>query len=195
MTFTITREFFIPAADLGAEIKVDGSAIVYTWSEDAKILAKGFSGKRAKSDFYLQFSTIERRDVYVAKWFADRKAAEEGIASRKAAKAADRAGLNALVDLPVGTILVESGGYGQTNVTFFKVVGHKGRLTVQVVEVGSKTVSGEGGTAMSDYVAADLNHCGEKITSHRQIAKDAVKGGYHNLYRWDGRPQYRSWYA
>lgn len=46
--------------------------------------------------------------------------------------------LNAVVDLPVGTILKVSGVCEQTNARFYKVVNHFGRLGMVLVEVATK---------------------------------------------------------
>jgi len=199
MRLTLTREFFLPAAELAAVERREGDVVTYAWEADGKILAKGFVGRKNKPVFYHRYNSIDRRQAALDKFFADQKATADLAAARKAAQAAEKASLNAEKDMPVGTVLVSSGGYEQTNVDFYKVVGHFGRLGLKVVQVGSKTVAGEaGGAPMSGYVAADPDSVRGEVFNVRLVAKDSVGGKKFwsdRAWKWDGKPEYCSWYA
>lgn len=195
-TMTLDRAFYLPAAELCADVRSDGDAVTYAWVENGKLLAKGFSGRKAKPDFYHQYSTAERRQAALDKFFADAKATAERKEARKAEKAAEKASMNAAVDFPVGTILEKSGGYEQTNVDFYKVVGHFGKLGVVLVEIAAKhDETRDTGNSMADYVNADPSVEVGKPFNVRQVGKDWVKIKRDVVGKWDGRPQYRSWYA
>jgi hypothetical protein len=198
-TMTLDRAFYLPAAELCADVRSDGDAVTYAWVENGKLLAKGFSGRKAKPDFYHQYGNAERRQAALDRFFANAKEVAERKAARAAEKAAEKAGMNAVVDFPVGTILVSSGGYEQTNVDWYKVVGHFGRLGLKVVQVGSKTVAGEaGGAPMSGYVEADPEMVRSEVFNVRLVGKDSVGGKKFwsdRAWKWDGKPQYHSWYA
>lgn len=203
MRLTLTREFFIPAAELAAVERREGDVVTYAWEADGKILAKGFAGRKNKPVFYHRYNSVERRQAALDKFFADQKEISDRVASRKAAAKAVKAAMNAQVDLPIGTILVQSWGWEQTNINYFKVVGHFGRVGVQIVAIGAKQAEGkETGNSMADYCVPDETSVSEKVVNVRQDSKDSIKvtntEGYAwggSASKWDGKPEYRSWYA
>ena len=101
-------------------------------------------------------------------------------------------------DLPVGTILVQSFGWEQTNISFFQVTEHVSRCKLKVQEIGAKTV--ENSTVshgMADHCVADPDFKG-KILEVRQDSKSSilVPGAQNyswgsSAQMWDGKPRYR----
>ena len=69
MTFTLPRAFFIPAAELNAVERREGDVVTYTWEKDGSILARGFSGRSNKPDFFHRYSTIEARTAAIDRFF------------------------------------------------------------------------------------------------------------------------------
>jgi hypothetical protein len=164
-----------------------------------------FMGKASKPSAYYAARSAESAKAEVLKHLGDAVKVAAAKAARKASMAADKATWNAAVDLPVGTVLVCSWGWEQTNVDFFKVVGHFGRLGVEMVAVGSKTVEGSGSPhGMADEVVADPDRVldGAAVVRAKMANKTAVAVPGHarypwgtNAHKWDGGPCYRSWYA
>ncbi len=208
MALTLTRDFFIPRAEFNAtklESKT-GNGIAYAWIEDRAgkkvILAKGFSGKRNKPDFYHNFGSVEKRDAHVAKFLEEADETFNRKAKAKVDAKAEKAALDCRVDLPVGTVLVQSWGWEQTNIDFFQVVEHVSRTKLKVQKIGATSVPHGGGySSMSDHCIADPTHKGE-IIEVRQDGKGSISVPDTNGYAWgksatlwDGKPRYRSWYA
>lgn len=130
------------------------------------------------------------------------------IASRKAemraAVKAAKAGIDAAVDMPVGTILTNSWGWEQTNVDFFKVVRVAGKATVECVAIGGKMTGDAPPSSMAGYCVADPDKVldGGAIIRMRLTSKTAVavpgKSGRSwgsHASKWDGKPEYTSWYG
>lgn len=201
---TIDRSFYIPSPTLGAVCRTFGSATVYTWQEShrdvVRYYAKGFQGKRAKPSFFYHFPSAEKRDAYVVKFISDAQASDAYRTKCAQERQAARAAMTNK-DLPIGTIMVSSWGYDQTNVDFYKVVGHFGRIGLEVVEVGCKHVEGSGVShGMADHVVADPEVSPDaKVHRVKMTTKTTFRapgyGGDYSVHVWDGRPHYRSWYA
>lgn len=190
-----------PSPDLNARKIEQGTALVYCWELVGKFWAKGYRGKSAKAAFYFTFRSETQRDEYVAKFLADTKASEEYRANLKREQKAARAAMHNATDLPIGTIMVSSWGWEQTNIDFFKVVGHFGRTGLEVVAIGSQRVEGSVlPHGMADHVVADPDVDPEatvhrvKMTSKNGFRVPEMTGDY-TARKWDGSPLYRSWYA
>ena len=198
-TATITHT--PPCASLNARATAQGSATVYAWEAAGKFWAKGFSGKSAKAKFYHTFRTADQRDQFVAKFLEGQKASADYRAQRKAEVASLKAAMHNATDLPIGTLMVSSWGYEQTNVDAFKVVGHFGRIGLIVAEAGLVTVPGSGiSHGMADSVVPDPEIAPDAKTHRvKMTSKDGFRvPGYSGDYtarKWCGRPCYRSWYA
>ena len=197
---TLTREFFIPRPELGAVVTTgaDDCATVYTWTEAGKICAKGFRGAVAKPAFHYTYRTVEQRAAHVSKFIGDAEAAAQLRAKQAAEARWRKASLNAVTGMPIGTLLVNSWGYEQTNVDFYQVVGHQGRVTVRVVAIGAKRVEEATSGAMADTCTPDLDAptTGETFTA-RMVDQDTITlpNSRHHASRWSGRAMHRSWYA
>ena len=97
--------------------------------------------------------------------------------------------------LQVGDILLCTWGYDQTNVDFFQVIKVTAK-TVTVQEVEAEAVSSPNNN-MSDYCVAKRDAFKTKSKPIRKVVHDGnrLSFDYHDAYLWDGKPQYRSWYA
>jgi hypothetical protein len=172
---------------------VQGCATVYLYEVDGMPCARAYKGKSNKSEFHHRYTNEEARTNHVAEFLKRCGVLDEYKAKRKAEAAA----CSAATDLPVGTILCESWGYDQTNVSFYKV-GHVGKKTVKLVAVTPKSVESYPRIgAMSDMCVPDLDNCATEVQLMRQISKESVKNTKLNKRAsvWSGKPLYRSWYA
>ena len=162
-------------------------------------------GKAGKPSAYYAAKSMEAAKLEVEKSLKDAALVAAAKAGNKAKKAEDRKTWDAAKTLPVGTLLSQSGGWEQTNVSGFKVVAVVSRTVVDVVGVGLKsTGAGPGPGAMSDHVVLDPKEVlnGGAITRMKLSSPDSVAvpsaakhawGKY--AYKWDGRELYRSWHA
>ncbi len=80
---TLTREFYTPkeAVQIAA---ADSSAVAYIETKSGRVHAKGFSGKRAKPDFYYTFRTEAEAREYIARHAATVKNREAARVARQA---------------------------------------------------------------------------------------------------------------
>jgi hypothetical protein len=110
--------------------------------DDGKIISLGFSGKRTKPDYYYQFATAERANLYFTKWY-------EALCKQTADKAERKAlTQNPQTVLAVGDVLVSSWGYDQTNYDYYEVTKLIGKRSVEIRELmqqrtGSGSMEGD----------------------------------------------------
>ena len=104
---------------------------------------KFFKGRAVKPTHYYRFSTEERRAQYIENFFND---IAESIAYKAKRKAeAEEAKKKAVLDCNVGDIYMNSWGYDQTNIDFYKVIERK-KSSATIVEIGKKCVYDDGPT-------------------------------------------------
>jgi hypothetical protein len=157
-------------------------------------MAKGFAAKSNKPRFYYSFQKVEKRDAHVAEFLDGVARSDAFKAEQKAKLAAERASLNAVQALPVGSILTDSWGYEQTNVDAFQVVGHFGRTGVVVRAIGLENVRG-GGCALSEYVRPVKDGFGDAPEIRARLTPHgSVTIGNRHPRLWDGRDLYQSHY-
>ena len=100
-----------------------------------------------------------------------------------------------------GDILVSSWGYDQTNVDFYQVTKVL-KKSVKIRKISSKMLpAGEGYSSMSGMVVAVKDGFIEDSKEQLKRVSGFNGGGYVSLssysgaYKWDGKPEYCSWYA
>lgn len=122
-----------------AMLEEQHDAIVYGNIPDAagRCAAIGYHGKARHRDFWYTFRTADQRAKYIAGYFDGRKGHADLMAKRKT----DRAGAHTL---KVGDLLKCSWGYDQTNIDYYQVTRVIGAHTVEIREIGSRTVSADG---------------------------------------------------
>jgi hypothetical protein len=98
--------------------------------------AKGFrSDKQINDDFNFRFTTNEQREKFLNNWYAGLDA---NLARKQAKKDTVKLAKTKGHPFKVGTILVNSWGYEQTNIDFYKVTEQNGD-NLTIVAIGCKT--------------------------------------------------------
>lgn len=166
---------------------------VYMMTEatgNAPFCAIGFSGKKAKYDFYIAFRTAERRAEYVAGW-------ENGIKARNARKDLDKAKRMMGTTLKVGDILYTSWGYDQTNVDFFQIVNIPSKCFVEVRKIKQAYTYQDGNSSMSAYTSGVKDSfVGTEVLRRKVDSRNTIKiSECESAWIWGGTPKYVSWYA
>lgn len=187
-----TREFWEPKKYVKLIEREDLHAkVFYPANHDQtkpKILAMGFSGKRAKPDFHYNFESEEKRAKYVENYFEGLKAQLNRKSQYKDEK--KLASKQFVESLKPGSILYDTWGYEQTNVEFYTVLARSGS-TVMIQELGHVTVEGSEGRDCCKVMPGE---------PYGPVLKKIVRG-YSvkicesiSLRLWDGSPLYKSWY-
>src|SRR6185503_14117364 len=123
----------------------DGSLVViFTKPELApKCFLLAFSGTAGKTTAHYSYRTVEQAERYAADFLAGRSAHQERMSRHREGRKAFR------TTLQVGTVLVNSWGYDQTNVDYYQVVEVSStKRTVTIRQISAKTVE-DGPVAMS----------------------------------------------
>ena len=123
----------------------DGSlAVIFSKPELLpKCFALAFSGAAGKTTFHYSYRTIEQAEQAAAAFIQGREAHEARMGEQKKARTAFK------TTLQVGSVLVNSWGYDQTNVDYYQVVkvSATGR-TVTIRQIGARAVE-DGPVALS----------------------------------------------
>jgi hypothetical protein len=96
----------------------------------------------------------------------------------------------------VGDIIVNTWGYEQTNVDFYKVTAVKNK-TIYIIEIAHESEKGsEYSHGMACNVLPAPDSEGEKTYNLRVKAEGRLSNpeSYYYFRKWDGRPEYKSWY-
>jgi hypothetical protein len=146
------------------------------------------------------FPTIEKATEYAQKITAQIQTNLDYTEQKKQEQKVKNAGIDATKIYQIGDIVVNTWGWEQTNVDFYKVTKVTARQ-IEVVEIGDKNVEGSDGF-MSAMVMPDVDNVGEKTYKLRVKAgwgNDSHSlsnpASYYYFRKWDGRPEYKSWYA
>lgn len=95
-----------------------------------------------------------------------------------------------------GDIFVSTWGWEQTNVDFYQLV-EVNKKTGVFIEIGSKMVEhGPGWSSMSAHVVADPEVKVGDIFRKQILPGEIINlESYKYCHKWDGSPEYMSWYA
>jgi hypothetical protein len=145
------------------------------------------------------FKTIEEARQWVDKTFANLSANIESREREKRQRREADAAVSAADFYKVGDIVLNTWGYEQTNVDFYEVV-KVGNKTIDIKEIGAATVEG---SMYSHGMACELTPEPRKFLVNGKSYRLKVKAGgglsnpesYYYMHKWNGRPQYCSWYA
>lgn len=155
--------------------------------------AIGYSGKGAKHDFHHYWLTEEAMLNHVEKYKATCLATVQYKAEQKAKKKAQ----NNSVVCEVGTIVVNSWGYDQTNVDYYQVVKVTNK-TATLREISSKTVDGSDGFMCCRVVPVKDSFIGEefikRIQGYNGVPYFSFSYGGCSVVE-EGQSNYCSWYA
>lgn len=144
------------------------------------------------------YKSIEEAMAAIDRKINDLKKVAEIKAERKAKQKEMNASANAADFYKVGDILVNTWGWEQTNVNFYKVV-EVGKKTIKVQEITHKVEPGsEGSHGMSCNVLPGENFLSNgdgytlRVKSEGRVSQPER---YYYIRKWDGRAMYNLWYA
>ena len=138
------------------------------------VLACGLSGNRSKPDFHYRFNSHEEAVAYIEKWATG--CVQRGLdkATSKEHEKTLTARLQEFVS--IGDVFYSSWGYDQTNIDYYKVVGFRGKTTLELQRIGGTIVE----THYHDSATKvpDLNHpIGEVFTKQAKVNQWDWKNG------------------
>ena len=171
---------------------IEATVYIYT-SPRGQPCALFYGGKRSKPDRHFAYRTQARRSEDIESYFVSLAA----WAENKASLAAERKAYQH--SFKPGDIFSYTWGYDQTNVEFYQVTATTEK-TVTVREIASKPVPDSGGFMCDHCIPcpdAFLSDAPE-IVKHPQPSGDGsglLPFEFGNGQPWDGKPEYRSWYA
>jgi hypothetical protein len=162
----------------------DGLGVAYVYQiGDKGYGVIGYGGKRTHHDFHYSFKSTEAVYKKIEEWFAGLKGHIELIAQYRKERQRPN-------ELKVGDIIVNSWGYDQTNVDWYKVVKASEHFVwLQPIE-GHFDETG----FMSGHSVAGEKELGKAVEMHAARGKN-VTFRYGAGHLWDGKPQYESYYA
>jgi hypothetical protein len=202
----LPRKAYIPKSAFQA-VNIEKSGIevwLYTDSRTNQPYAIAFHGRCQKPDWNFRFANEAARDKKIEDWLA-------GLESWSESKKERRATNSQPTSLEIGDILHGSWGYDQTQCDYFQVVGKKGKRGVYVRKIAAKTVEGSQGY-MSDSRLPVKDSFLNSITTFHIATGDTIrydpgeyyerdypgsgeKDRHYSASKWDGSPNYCSWYA
>jgi hypothetical protein len=146
-----------------------------------------YRGKANKASFHYSVKTTERVYTMVKEWFESLNSHVEFVKKMRAERSAP-------TSLKIGDIIVNSWGYDQTNVDFYRVT----RTTAHYVwlqEIGSQQTEKETGNSMAAYVVANPEVISNAPVERHGSSKEYVNFRHGSGSKWDGKEMYESWYA
>jgi len=145
------------------------------------------------------YPTMEDAITYAEKYIAEVERISKKREEEKEKKRLLNADVKASDFYKVGDIVVNTWGWEQTNVDFYEVVEVKNK-TILINEIGGSI---EQGSEYSHGMACNvLPVKGNFIVGGDSYRLRVKNGGtlsnpasYYYMHKWDGRPEYKSWYA
>jgi hypothetical protein len=182
-----TRDFYRPKSYTAKFCPRDLPGVeVFSYEEENKLFAVGFSGKRQKPDFHHRFLSSETREAFVRAYFESLRENyryKRIQALKKQGKAHP---------FKVGDILTGSWGYDQTNQEFFQVT-RKTKKSVWVREIGARH---EGTSGQQDALLPDKDAFrGEeqrKVPQTYDGGSWTVSFSSFSLSLWEGRIRWQT---
>jgi len=157
---------------------------------ELKPAVSAFKGKQKNPFSNYYYLTIESASKAIKNFMeaADKRQEykEQKAAERKAFKP----------EFEVGDIFATSWGYEQTNVEFYQVIEKPSAHYAVIQEIAQEVAEG---STMSHGMACDVlpvkdNFLNDK-TERRKVGKHGISfSSYRSAWKWDGKPQYKSWY-
>lgn len=157
--------------------------------------------QREKIIFNYYFATEQRREEFLSSYLAKEIESSKRKEVAKQERKVKNATLQASDYFKVGEIVVNTWGYEQTNVEFYQIKKVLNK-TLVVQEIYQDVDGGYYPHGMACNVVPDINNFTEKKefklrlkmvnwTNEPIICNPA---NYYYFHKWDGRPQYNSWY-
>ena len=164
------------------KVSAKGADVVFYLYEGHKPCAMCFIGSAAKPAWRYSFRTEADRERRITDQIASCKAREKMMAESKAEAAKP-------CKIEVGSILVTSWGYDQTNREFFKVIDKKGTRTLVVQEVEQISANtGDEAWLTGKSLPGETFAKNSKPYTIRASYGDHVKIEGHYASVWDGFP-------
>jgi hypothetical protein len=165
---------------------------------DTDLTLKCFVGKKSKPSFYFRYKSkdllddaILRHSLRLSEAFAKK---DEAKAKRKAA---DESFL-AKDHFEIGDIIVNSWGYEQTNIEFYKVISMTAkRIKVQELKkiyTETQFMSGHSIPTEDFKPNGDIYNCTIRSGGYNNSARIVAPKSFYSFSKWDGRPMYESHY-
>ncbi len=164
-----------------------------------------YAGKSSKSWWFYRFKTLDEmiKRIYES---VDRHIERENEKIQKRAEQKNAMSIFKASDyFDVGDIVVNTWGYEQTNVDFYqvtKVLNKKIMVREITFEISSAV-----GSMSANVVPVKDSFCDNEDSSYMLSLKAEIKTdgkigcricnpkSYYYFHKWDGKPQYCSWYA
>ncbi len=169
------------------ELKYD----IYTFENNGVPCAMCYGGKRSKPDWRYRFDNTAKRTNYINNFIQERADIAEQNRVYKADKKAQEA--EAFKGIRVGDIFHESGGWEQTNCTYYQLISLKGK-TGTFRELHQTAVPGSESYMSEQRLPVKDSFYGDEIKA--RITGDRANTGYNKAYKTDpDQSHYCSWYA
>jgi len=158
-----------------------------------------------KTIFFYRFDNEIKREVYLQNYLDGLYRTKQAKEEKKAKNKQANSNLVASNYFKVGDIVLNTWGWEQTNVQFYKVMGVLPK-SIRVIEIGQQTVENSyqyNGMAC-DVLPDDTRTIGKEFILRLKVSiwsdgKPTTHicnpARYYYFHKWDGRPQYKSWYA
>lgn len=178
---TIQAKRWIPTGSTKVVAK-DCNAVAYIHEQDDTPYGLVYMGRAEKPTYNHRFKSLEQRENFIRRCFAEQKRREDDRAKRRTETSKPHG-------LEIGSIFYTSWGYDQTNVNFYQVTRVIGSKMLALRPIRSTMVEDNG---PSVYVTADVgNFCGEEMRrkcSNGHVRIDQVEHGF----LWDGKPKHQT---
>lgn len=161
-----------------------GVAYIYPMNSGSAVIA--YKGKATRSSFHVSYKTTERANLAITEWFSSLTGHVEFVRKMRVERSAP-------TTLVPGDIIVNSWGYEQTNVYWYRVIRASAHF-VWLQRIGGNIVEGAGGP-MSGRSMPDLEAVSTAPIERHGSSKNHVTFKFGSGSKWDGRSMYCSWYA
>ena len=174
---------------------------------ESKVLTPKAHYRKEKIQNRFVFKTIEEAADYLDKAIQSIEKRIQSELERKQQRDAINKSIVASEHFKVGDIIVNTWGYEQTNVNFYQVTEVKNKMITVVSIYGKRVENSEQANGMACDVVPDKDNFIPEDASFYQKYNLRLKPVYNNnificnrdsyfdMHKWDGRPQYNSWYA
>lgn len=158
--------------------------------------------QREKIIFNYYFATEQRREEFLSSYLAKEIESSKRKEVAKQERKEKNATLQASDYFKVGEIVVNTWGYEQTNVEFYQILGVLNK-TLIVREIYQKADGDYYPHGMACNVLPEKNNfitdkkefrLRLKSVSWQSAPVICNPQSYYYFHKWDGRPQYNSWY-
>ena len=165
--------------------KIPDDDVLVLKNED-KLIAVAWSGKRSKYDWYYRFRDKKQMDKYISDYFCKLEDRARLKIERKEQKKKEK--LEFFDSIQVGDIFVDSWGYDQTNVDFYKVT-KKLKASIKIVKIGSEVTE--------RFISSMMVVPRPSINTSEEITKIPQDGyiktsSFSHAVPWSGNPMHET---